>query len=111
MRHLFTQSLGLRLRDREEVAMVLGDGAVNAGALCHKISRDTPGVGYVLGEDNRPIRVRAGFVSDDMIRSCAQRFRAPRQIPIVVPVVELQQRPPSRPRSPRTRAASNGTAR
>lgn len=31
MRHLFPQSLGLRLRDREEVAMVLGDGATAAG--------------------------------------------------------------------------------
>ncbi len=88
MRHLFPQSLGLRLRDREEVAMVLGDGAVHAGALCHKISRDTPGVGYVLGENNRPVRVRAGYVSDDMIRLAAQRFRAPQQIPIVVPVAE-----------------------
>ena len=37
MRHLFTQAIGLRLRDREEVAMVLGDGAIAAGALCHKI--------------------------------------------------------------------------
>src|SRR5205085_11526597 len=34
MRHLFTQAIGLRLRDREEVAMVLGDGAATAGALC-----------------------------------------------------------------------------
>ncbi len=111
MRHLFTQSLGLRLRDREEVAMVLGDGAVHAGALCHKISRDTPGVGYVLGEDNRPVRVRAGYVSDDMIRSCAQRFRAPHQIPIVVPLVEAEeQRLRSRPRSPRSRASSGGAA-
>ena len=31
MRHLFTQAIGLRLRDREEVAMVLGDGAIAAG--------------------------------------------------------------------------------
>ena len=37
MRHLFTQAIGLRLRDREEVAMVLGDGALRHGALCHKI--------------------------------------------------------------------------
>ena len=74
MRHLFGQSLGLRLRDREEVAMVLGDGAVQAGAWCHKIPRSTPGVGFVLGEDGRPVRVRAGYVSDDMIRDCAARF-------------------------------------
>ena len=37
MRHLFTQAIGLRLRDREEVTMVLGDGALRHGAHCHKI--------------------------------------------------------------------------
>ncbi len=49
MRHLFTQSIGLRLRDREEVTMVLGDGALRRGARCHKIPHTTPGVGYALG--------------------------------------------------------------
>ena len=85
MRHLFPQSFGLRLRDREEVAMVLGDGAVHAGAACHKISRSTPGVGYVLGEDGRVLRVRAGHVTDPMIRELAVRFPAPRQISVVLP--------------------------
>ncbi len=37
MRHLFTQSIGLRLRDREEVAMVLGDGALRQG---REVSQD-----------------------------------------------------------------------
>ena len=110
-RHMFTQTIGLRLRDREEVAMVLCDGAVPAGALCHKISRDTPGVGYVLGEDNRPVRVRAGYVPDDMIRSCAQRFRAPLQIPIVVPLVEARGAAADvTDPSPRRRASSGGAA-
>lgn len=84
MRHLFPQSFGLRLRDREEVAMVLSDGAVAAGATCHKIPRSTPGVGYVLGEDNWPVRVRAGYVSDQMIRDCATRFPAANPRPVVV---------------------------
>jgi S-DNA-T family DNA segregation ATPase FtsK/SpoIIIE len=83
MRHLFPQSFGLRLRDREEVAMVLSDGAVAAGATCHKIPRSTPGVGYVLGEDNRPVRVRAGYVSDQMIRDCAARFPAAHPRPVI----------------------------
>ena len=102
MRHLFGQSLGLRLRDREEVAMVLGDGAVQAGAWCHKIPRSTPGVGFVLGEDGRPVRVRAGYVSDDMIRDCAARFPAARQHPITVPASEA----PRAPRSSSSRASS-----
>jgi S-DNA-T family DNA segregation ATPase FtsK/SpoIIIE len=84
MRHLFPQSFGLRLRDREEVAMVLSDGAVSAGAACHKIPRSTPGVGFVLGEDNRPVRVRAGYVSDQMIRDCATRFPAACPRPVIV---------------------------
>lgn len=84
-RGLFTQTVGLRLRDGVETAMVLGDGAVAAGALCHMISPDDPGVAYVLPDDGRPPeRVRAGFVSDDMIRDAAARFAAPRHIPIVI---------------------------
>lgn len=88
MRHLFPQTLGLRLKEREEVAMVLGEGAIAAGAACHKIPRSTPGVGYVINdEDGRPVKVRAGYVSDEMIRDCAKRFAAPEQIPITIPEV------------------------
>ena len=108
MRHLFPQSFGLRLRDREEVAMVLSDGAVAAGAACHKIPRSTPGVGYVLGEDGYPVRVRAGYVSDAMIRSCAATFPAANPRPVLVPQPvegEAARRPRSpSARSPRTRA-------
>ncbi|MGY4721646.1 FtsK/SpoIIIE domain-containing protein [Naumannella huperziae] len=85
MRHLFPQSLGLRLRDREEVAMVLGDGAVQAGATCHKISRALPGTGYVLGDTGDIVRVRAGYVTDDLITTTAKSFAAPKQIPICPP--------------------------
>ncbi len=98
-RGLFTQTVGLRLRDRMETAMVLGDGAVVAGALCHEILPETPGVAYVLPEDGRPPeRVRAGLVTDEMIHATASKFAAPRQIPIVVP-----ESPPDVPRQPRTR--------
>lgn len=102
-RGLFTQTVGLRLRDGVETAMVLGDGAVAAGALCHKISPDDPGVAYVLPEDGRPPeRVRAGLVSDDMIRDAAARFAAPRHIPIVVPESPAApERPTRAPRQPR----------
>jgi len=47
-RGLFTQVIGLRLRDRSETAMVLGEGAVAAGALCHETSPTTPGLAYLL---------------------------------------------------------------
>lgn len=102
-RGLFTQTVGLRLRDRVETAMVLGDGAVAAGALCHDISPDTPGVGYVLPDDGRPPeRVRAALITDDVIREIAARFAAPRQIPVVVPAPPAQEKRPTRaPRASR----------
>ncbi len=77
-RGLFTQMVGLRLKDLSETAMVLGDTAVLNGAHCHRISPDAPGTGFVVPEDaGHPIRVRAGFASDDAIRAAARRFAAP----------------------------------
>ena len=105
-RGLFTQTVGLRLRDRMETAMVLGDGAVAAGARCHEISPTTPGVAYVLPEDGRPPeRVRAGLITDDMIREISAQYAAPRQVPVVTPKPpapeERQPRSPRAPRAPR----------
>ena len=61
-RHLFSQSFALRLREKEEVVMVLTEGAVAAGAACHKIPHRLQGVGYVLGgvrrRHPRPDRLR-----------------------------------------------------
>ncbi len=82
MRHLFQQTVALRLREREEVAMLLGDGAIRAGAACHRISPLTPGVGYVLAEEGRLTRVRAALVTDDVIRHAAARWRPPTRLPI-----------------------------
>lgn len=76
MRHLFPRKVGLRLSSRDEVTMVLGSGAVEAGAVCHRIGFELPGVGFALDESGRPLKVRAGFVSDQMIREVASRFPA-----------------------------------
>jgi S-DNA-T family DNA segregation ATPase FtsK/SpoIIIE len=85
-RGLFTQMVGLRLKDLAETAMVLGEVAVQSGAHCHRITRDVPGTGYVLPEDGgHPIRVRAGYASDEAIREVAQRFATPTRLPIAVP--------------------------
>jgi S-DNA-T family DNA segregation ATPase FtsK/SpoIIIE len=82
-RGLFTQMVGLRLKDLSETAMVLGDVAIQAGAHCHRITRDVPGTGYVVPEDgSAPVRVRAGYASDEAIRSVADRFPAPMSIPL-----------------------------
>ena len=82
-RGLFTQMVGLRLKDISETAMVLGESAVNSGAHCHRITPRTPGLGYVVPEDGGyPIRVRAGFASDRVIRSVATSFATPTRQPI-----------------------------
>jgi S-DNA-T family DNA segregation ATPase FtsK/SpoIIIE len=78
--------MALRLREREEVVMVLNEGAVAAGAACHKIPRSMPGIGYVLNENGDVTRVRVGHVTsrhvtDDMIREGAARFPAPTTFP------------------------------
>jgi S-DNA-T family DNA segregation ATPase FtsK/SpoIIIE len=100
-RGLFTQMIGLRLKDLSETAMVLGEAAVTSGAHCHRISRHTPGMGYVVPEDGGyPIRVRAGQASDHAIRSVAARFATPVQQTVVVPaVLEDERRPVRRARS------------
>lgn len=103
-RHMFTQTIALRLREREEVAMVLSDGAVAAGALCHKIPSTTPGVGYALTEDGDVTRIRCAFVPDDMIRALAVHFSAPVQVPIRLP--EPEPGPAPKPRSRTTRSRS-----
>jgi S-DNA-T family DNA segregation ATPase FtsK/SpoIIIE len=74
-RGLFTQMIGLRLKDLSETTMVLGEVAVLSGAHCHRITRDVPGTGYVVPEDGgHPIRVRAGYASDDRIRQVATDY-------------------------------------
>ena len=107
-RHLFNQAYALRLREREEVVMLLSEGAVAAGAACHKIPRSTPGIGYALAENGTLTRVRVAYVSDDMIRALAAHFPAPVQIPVIVPEDTARDtsattatRPAEAPHSPR----------
>lgn len=104
MRHLFPQSLGLRLRDREEVTMVLGEGAVAAGAACHKIRRELPGTGYVAGDNGALVRVRADYVTDQLIGQVSAMFPAPKQLPTRSapdPAAEAESGTPEQPKPPR----------
>ncbi|WP_094360665.1 FtsK/SpoIIIE domain-containing protein [Mycobacterium marinum] len=73
MRELFTQTIALRLRSRDEVAMVLDDGMVDK-APAHRISPNQPGTGYVIAEDGQVTKVRSDFWSDDQIRATAKRY-------------------------------------
>ena len=73
MRGLFTQTIALRLRSRDEVAMVLGDGLADA-APAHRISPDLPGTGYVIEEDGATLRVRADYWPDSLIGTVATQY-------------------------------------
>lgn len=72
-RGLFTQTLALRLRSAEEVAMVLGEGMAET-APAHRIPRDGQGIAYVIDEDGTVDRVRADFWPDDLVRQVAARY-------------------------------------
>lgn len=73
MRGLFTQTVALRLRSRDEVTMVLGDGLADK-APAHRISPDRPGTGYIIAEDSHATKVRSDFWSDDQIRTTATQY-------------------------------------
>lgn len=78
VRQLFTVRVGLRLTEATQTAMVLGQGARDAGAQCDLISDATPGVGYVMIDGTaQPERVRAFHVTDHDITTLARRFTPP----------------------------------
>jgi S-DNA-T family DNA segregation ATPase FtsK/SpoIIIE len=78
VRQLFTVRIGLRLTEASQTAMVLGQGARDAGAECDLIADATPGVGYVLIDGTaQPQRVLAFHVTDPDITDLTTRFNPP----------------------------------
>ncbi|MEB3070517.1 FtsK/SpoIIIE domain-containing protein [[Mycobacterium] vasticus] len=78
VRQLFTVRIGLRMTEATQTAMVLGQGARDAGAECDLIADATPGVGYVMIDGTaEPVRVRAFHVTDADITALARMFRRP----------------------------------
>ncbi|BDB43626.1 hypothetical protein IWGMT90018_40720 [Mycobacterium kiyosense] len=79
VRQLFTVRIGLRMTEATQTAMVLGQGARDAGAECDLIADATPGIGYVMIDGTAdPARVRAFHVTDRDISVLARTFRVPR---------------------------------
>jgi DNA segregation ATPase FtsK/SpoIIIE, S-DNA-T family len=79
-RDLFPNRIALRLDESGQVDMVLGEGARDRGALSDQIPESQPGVAYVRVDGVRePIRVRAGYPSDEQIVQLAADY-APRQL-------------------------------
>ena len=69
VRDLFPRRICLRVSAKSHVGMVLGDQAYERGAWANRITEAEAGVGYVFGEGIRePLRIRAGWVSDDTIK-------------------------------------------
>lgn len=106
LRDLFPVRVALRMTEREQADMVLGNGAHDRGAACERIPRGLPGVGYVLVDgDPTPVRVRAAWLTDDDIRTMANHHRPPAATPAGPapgpgPTSPLPPAPPAAPRPP-----------
>ncbi|MDQ1295115.1 MAG: FtsK/SpoIIIE protein [Actinomycetota bacterium] len=76
-RDLFTYRIALRLTEDSHVDMVLGDGALERGAACHRIPDSFPGIGYVHVDGAvEPVRVRFSYLADQDIRDLASTWPA-----------------------------------
>ena len=70
VRELFPRRVCLRVTAKSHVGMVLGDQAYERGAWANRIPESDAGTGYVWGEGIRePLRVRAGWVSDEVVKA------------------------------------------
>jgi S-DNA-T family DNA segregation ATPase FtsK/SpoIIIE len=69
-RDLFPARIALRLTEREQVDMVLGDGYRARGARCDRIPTSLPGVAYIV-EDGipEPARIRFPYLSDEQVQA------------------------------------------
>jgi len=99
-RDLFTTRIALRTTEAAHVNMILGDGALDRGAHCHRIPDTLPGVGYVLVEGAaEPVRVRFSYLTDGDIRALAVTCRpgAPDPHAPALPAVEAAVEPAADP--------------
>jgi S-DNA-T family DNA segregation ATPase FtsK/SpoIIIE len=86
-RDLFTTRIALRLMEKQQVWMVLGDEAHDRGATCERIPKALAGVGYVmLDGDREPTRVRAAYPTDADITAMATDYPAGGDWPTLDPL-------------------------
>jgi S-DNA-T family DNA segregation ATPase FtsK/SpoIIIE len=87
-RNLFPTRIALRLTEKTEPNMVLGDGMRERGALADQIPATLPGVGYVVLEGQpEPARVRFCYTADHDITDLTNFYPTPHR----------QEEPPGRP--------------
>jgi DNA segregation ATPase FtsK/SpoIIIE, S-DNA-T family len=74
-RDLFPTRIALAFAEAEQTDLVLGRGARLRGADCSRIPLTTPGIGWVWCDgEPEPVRVRAGWVTDDDIAALATTY-------------------------------------
>jgi S-DNA-T family DNA segregation ATPase FtsK/SpoIIIE len=100
VRDLFPRRICLRVASKSHVAMVLGDQAYDRGAWANRIGESEAGVGYLFGEGVRePLRVRAGWVPDEVIKELEQFVTGAQPLAVPGQVLSL---PAARPAPTRT---------
>ncbi|MFF2635237.1 FtsK/SpoIIIE domain-containing protein [Microbacterium sp. NPDC057961] len=74
-RDLYTQTLALKFRTRDDAVLALGQSAYDAGARCELIPSATPGTGFAVdGETGDIVQFRAFWVSDGDLREMARIY-------------------------------------
>jgi S-DNA-T family DNA segregation ATPase FtsK/SpoIIIE len=78
-RQLIPTRIGLRLAEKAQVPMVLGEGAREAGAYCDRIPHPgAEGIGYLVVADRKePARARFGWVTDPHLEAMRMSYPAP----------------------------------
>jgi hypothetical protein len=78
LRDLFGFRLAMRCTTPQASDTILGQGWASAGADASDIPGAQRGVGFLLAEGERPIRMRGFYLSDDDVASIAERAAAAR---------------------------------
>jgi S-DNA-T family DNA segregation ATPase FtsK/SpoIIIE len=78
-RQLIPTRIGLRLAEKAQIPMVLGEGAREAGAYCDRIPHPgAEGVGYLVVPDRaEPARVRFSWIDDPHLNAMRMSYPAP----------------------------------
>lgn len=94
VRELFPRRVCLRVTAKSHVAMVMGDQAYDRGAWANRIPESEAGTGYVWGEGIRePLRVRAGWVSDQTVKALEAFVTSPAPVPANVTALPTRTAP------------------
>jgi S-DNA-T family DNA segregation ATPase FtsK/SpoIIIE len=75
-RDLWPTRVALRTTEVGQAALILGQDAVELGALPHRIPRRSPGIAYVMQAGGRPRRLRFAHITDDHIQTTIDRWEA-----------------------------------